>query len=209
MVRIVNLIDYRSIEIFDLLHRPGEFIDLTACLDVTEVPRLGDHLCGRQAVFDDQLAGLLPAGDLVLTRKPGGVFGQGQQLAEILLPRLGHPGPEAALQRINGSVVLTNRRFEIQDHPVMPVTGLARLPGTLLLSQPMLSDCLVKGGPRRFLSPRMPGLAAHQPGQGARRRRREILPHRDRQRLTEFAWVKWRRFRGLLQLGERQPRRTS
>jgi hypothetical protein len=76
--------------------------------------------------------------------------------------------------------VLANLLFEVQDQPVMRRACLLQLPDTCLLSEPVLSACLLKGSPGRFLGPGMPGLAAHHPGQGTRRRRREVLPHRDR-----------------------------
>jgi len=150
----------------------------------------------------------MPVGELVLARKAGRIFGQGEQFAEILLHRLRHPGPEVAFQLIDSRVVLASLRFEVPDLSVVRLACLLQLPDTCLLGQPVLSDCLLEGGSGCLLGPRVPDLATHKPGQGTRRGRREVLPHRDQQRLTEFAWVKRHRYCRPFQLAERQLRRS-
>ena len=88
-------------------------------------------------------------------------------------------GLEITFQLIDGRVVLANLRFKIQDRPVMRLACLLQLPETFLLSQTALSDYLLKGSLGRFLSPCVPGLGAQKPGQGTRRKWREVLPLRD------------------------------
>jgi hypothetical protein len=75
--------------------------------------------------------------------------------------------------------VLAHRSVEGLDSQVVRRTRFLQLAGACVLSEHVIGACLLKRVPGCFLSPRVPGLAAHQPRHDARQRRSEFLPHRN------------------------------
>ncbi|MGP0027834.1 MAG: hypothetical protein ACLPKE_31410 [Streptosporangiaceae bacterium] len=100
--------------------------------------------------------------------------------------------------------MLADLSFDGPDSHIMRRTRFLQMAGACVLSERVIGTCVLKGVLGCLLSARMPGLSAHQPRQDAGGWRREVLPHRNWQRLAEIACFERRHGRGLLQHGEGQ-----
>ena len=138
-------------------------------------------------------------------REAGRILRQGQHLGEIFLHGIRDAGRK--LRSSSSTAALWSRTSASRALTACSCAARAECSWRMRLSSPRGARPRPADGlPGVIDGTRMPGFAAHQPGQHPGRRRREILPARSRCRLTQVARRERRHLHGPLQRGERQLR---